>query len=104
MALAHLGMARRVALESFQRRSGGLFQRTIQLLDRVKRLSQLTSHGRGGGTDCVQYVLFILGLDLLPGECCAVLTSDCLERDDVVFPQARDSAADSGRCSFPDAD
>src|SRR6202011_6416878 len=43
-------------------------------------------------------------LDLLPGERCAVLTSDCLERDDIAFPQTRDRAVDGGRGSFADAD
>ena len=80
------------------------FQRTIQLLDRVVRFSQLAAHGRRGASHCVQHVLFIDCLDLLPGERCAVLTGDCLERDDIAFPQARDRAVDSGRGSFADAD
>ena len=90
MALAHLGKTRGVVLKSFQRRSGGLFQRTIQLLDRVERFSQLAAHGRRRGSHCVQHVLFIFGLDLLPGERCAVLAGDCLERDDVAsYPGSR---------------
>src|SRR6202043_1744068 len=39
LALFHLGRTRGVALEGFERWRGGLFERTIQLLDRVERLS-----------------------------------------------------------------
>src|SRR5260370_35469551 len=56
MAPAHLGMTLGVVLKSFQRRSGSLFQRTIQLLDRVMRFSQLAPHGRRRASHCVQHV------------------------------------------------
>src|SRR5271166_5971086 len=52
LALLHLGKTRGVVLQSFQRWSGGLFERTIQLLDRVERLSQLGPHGRSGSSQC----------------------------------------------------
>ena len=68
------------------------------------RFSQLAAHGRRRASHCVQHVLFIDCLDLLPGERCVVLTSYCLERDDIAFPQTRDRAVDGGRGSFADAD
>ena len=49
-------------------------------------------------------MLFIFGLDLLPGKRFAILTSNGLERDDVAFPQVGDRAVDSCRRSFADAD
>ena len=72
------GMTRRVALKSSQRRSGGLFRRAIWLLNRVARFSQLAAHVSRGGSYCVQHLLFILGLDLLPCERCTILTTNCL--------------------------
>src|SRR5208282_2952133 len=99
LALAHLGITRGVALESFERWSGGLFERTIQLLDRVERLSQLGPQGCGGGSQRVQHVLLIFSLDLLAGERRTILASDCLERDDVVLTQARDGAVYRSRHS-----
>ena len=68
------------------------------------RFSQLAAHDRRRGSHCVQHVLFIDCLDLLPGERCAILTSDGLERDDIAFPQTRDRAVDGGRGPFADAD
>src|SRR5580698_11600251 len=50
LTLFHLRITRGVVLESSQRWGGGLLERTIQLLDRVERLSQLRPHGGGGGS------------------------------------------------------
>src|ERR1700693_4345961 len=104
LALAHLGIARGVVLESFQRWSGGLFEWTIQLLDRVERLSQLGAHGCGGGSQRVQHVLFVARLNLFPSQRRATLAGDCLERDDVVLTQALDRAVYRSRNSFSHAD
>src|ERR1700736_4777305 len=92
LAQDHLGITRGVVLESFQRRSGGLFERTIQFLDRVERLSQLGPHGCGGGSQRVQHVLFVARLNLFPSQGRATLARDCLERDDVVLTDALDAA------------
>src|SRR6516164_6818883 len=106
MALNHLGNTRGVGLKSFWRRSSGSFlvQGTIELLDRAERFSQPAAHGSRGVCQYVQHVLFVFGLDLLPVDRCAILTSNCLERDDVVLPPTRDGALDGGRGSFADAD
>src|ERR1700722_8784330 len=104
MTLGHLVRAYGEDLESFQRRRSRLFQWTIPFLDRAARFSQLAAHGSRGGSQRIQYLLFIDCLNLLPGERCSVLTGDCLERDDIDFPQARDRAVDGGRGSFTYAD
>ena len=77
-ALAQLVVACRVALESLQRTRGRLFQRTIQLLDRAARFSELGAHGRRGGSHRVQHVLLVVGLDLLASQRRAALAVDRL--------------------------
>ena len=52
----------------------------------------------------VQHVLFIFNLDLLPRERRTVLAGDRLERDDVVFSEARNRAVYGGRSCLADAD
>src|SRR5580704_7265616 len=104
LALVHLGMTRGVVLKSFQRWSGGLFERTIQLLDRTERLSELAPHGCGGGSQRVQHVLFVARLNLFPSQRSGTLATDCLERDDVVLSQVLDGAVYLSRNSFSHAD
>src|ERR1051325_2720676 len=104
MALAQLGPPRRILLKSFQRWSSGLVQRAIQLLDGVARLSELSSHGGRRLSNCIQYMIFISGLNLLPDERCAILARDGLQCDGITFPHARDRALDSGCRSLADAD
>src|SRR5260370_10246433 len=66
MSLFHLGPTRREVLESLERTRSRLLERQIPLLDRVVRFSQLAAHGRGRASHCVQHVLFIDCLALLP--------------------------------------
>src|SRR5215472_1534980 len=49
-------------------------------------------------------MLFVFGLDLLTGERCAILTSNCLKSNNVVLAQSRDGTLDSSRGSFADTD
>src|SRR5437868_2512402 len=103
MILHYLGLALVEVLKSLQGWGSSLIQGTVQLLNGVERFSQLAAHGSRRGSDCIQHMLFILGLDLLPGECCAIMTGDRLERNDVTFPEAGDGAVNSGRRAFAEA-
>ena len=49
-------------------------------------------------------MLFILGLDLLPGHRCPFVACNCLQRDYVASSQRCDGSVDCRRASFPDAD
>src|ERR1051325_7913827 len=87
-ALAPLRGGYAVVLEGFQGTCGHLLQRTIQLLDRAARFSQLGAQDRRDRSQRLQYMLFVVGLDLLPRKCCAPLAGNRLDRDDVALTQA----------------
>ena len=104
MPLGHHFIALREVLESFQRTRGRLFQRTIQPLNGAARFSEPGAQGRRGGSHCVQDMLFVVRLRLLPSECLAALASDHLERDDVALAQTGDGSLDGSRGCVAHAD
>ncbi len=84
----HLVNARGIVLESFSEEvvacsSGDSISESSCAILRVWRAWQLRPFQR------VQHVLFIVCLDLLPGERRATLASDSLQRDDVASPDSR---------------
>src|SRR5579863_5226515 len=104
MSRSHDGKAVGVTLKSFERRSGGLFQRSVVFAYRAQRFAGAFPKVAGDHGERVEHVFFAGDLRLLLIQNFAIATAYGLQAESILGSEARDRAFKNGSASGALAD